>query len=515
MSEREGFGIVRVEMRLLWQKKWLLLGVFCVTFALVYGWRSLGGAGDCVFSVDVPGPEGKLIKVCLPEGPKVSSSSVEQLALINKEYVFLVSSVVRSVVSLDTVGATSTFQGGTQSLGVNGGASSNSNIFSGGSAAKSLGSGVIVSKQGHIITNNHVIEGKRAIRVTLWDGRIFEAIKVGEDKILDLAVLKIEAGEALDALSFGNSDQVEVGEIVFAVGNPYGLGETVTRGIISAKQRNLGDLQGEFLQTDAAINPGNSGGPLINIRGEIIGINSAIYSTKNAKDTGRSQGLGFSIPSNSVRDVFLQIMQYGKPLRGYMGVDLIDPTPQVRSLLRYDKDYGVAVDTLHPGSPADKAGIKPGDVILAFNGESVVSARDLLKKIHSSEIGKNSVLHFWRRGQEGEAQVPIIEAGSPLPEEATQLPHGLGRLEKLGMRVRNLTLQEYALGARGVMITSLIPQSEASRLFRMGDLIRSSDTAEIADVQDLEKALQGGAATLFITRGYYHLMVRVVLPEKE
>ena len=197
-------------------------------------------------------------------------------------------------------------------------------------ATKGIGSGVIVSHQGHIITNNHVVVGKTSFVITLNNGREHEAKLVGVDPSLDIAVLKINVKKGeVRPLKFGDSEKVNVGQMVFAVGNPFGLGETVTQGIISAKERSFSDQQRDLFQIDAAINPGNSGGPLINTRGEVIGINVAIYSSKEGEPT--SEGVGFSLPSNEVMSSFKQIAERGRPVRGYLGVALVDLTPEIKS----------------------------------------------------------------------------------------------------------------------------------------------------------------------------------------
>ncbi len=422
----------------------------------------------------------------LADRAPIEPSEIPLLTQLNQEYATVTDKVVRSVVSLDTVGRIYRREAlpGTRS-GVR------------DSRVRGLGSGVVVSKEGHIITNNHVIEGKQLIRVTLFDGRSFLAKKIGEDKVMDLAVLKIDLDEELTPLAFGNSDQVKVGQIVFAVGNPFGLGETVTQGIISAKQRSFGDLQSELLQTDAAINPGNSGGPLVNIRGEIIGINAAIYS--NDKQTARSQGVGFSIPSNLVKNVFEQICEYGKPIRGYIGLSLADLSPQIRRLLKYDAPIGVAVNELHENSPATQAGLEIGDIILKYNGKEVDNARELLKMIHESEIGKTVEILLWRRNKIlPPVSLTVTEAGVPA-ENITPVKEGIEKMERiLGMGLRNLTLDEYAAGARGVLVQTLTPNTQAAAALRQGDLIVAVDNVPIDNLEQLDQHLSKGLVTLTI-----------------
>lgn len=444
----------------------------------------------------------------LASGPALSPRNLPLLTQLNQEYSKVTENVVKSVVSLDTEGRASTYT-----------------LMPGYSPHKdykvrSLGSGVIVSRQGHIITNNHVIKGKQAIRVRLWDGRVFPARKVGEDKIMDLAVLKIEVGENLTPLAFGDSDKVEVGHIVFAIGNPFGLGETVTQGIISAKQRSFGDLQSELIQTDASINPGNSGGPLVNILGEIIGINAAIYSDDD--QNVRSLGVGFSIPSNLVKNIFEQICIYGKPIRGYLGVSLLDPSPQIREMLGYEQGSGVAVNELHSGSPAAKAGVLTGDIIQTYNGEKVTSARDLLQLIHNSKIGKKVTLGIWRKGQQKSINLAVAEAGAPIVNDIP-VPEGVQKMNKLGLHLRNLTLEECAAGAKGLLVTAVDEGSAATRNrnnpafvpFSPGDLLLTVDGKPLNTQEDLTTLLKNERVTVTVFRGRndFRFSLRIDVPQ--
>ena len=218
-----------------------------------------------------------------------------------------------------------------------------------------------------MVTNHHVIAGQQKIQVTLHNGKTYPAHLIGEDTLLDIAVLKIDANETFTPLKLGDSAQAQVGQMVFAVGNPFGLGETVTQGIISAKERSLSDNQRDLFQTDAAINPGNSGGPLVNLRGEIIGINVAIFSPD--KENPGFQGVGFSIPANDVKDALYQILERGRPIRGFLGVQMRDLDPSVRAALQYEGENGSAILGISPGSPAQAAGLQAWDVVVSFNGD--------------------------------------------------------------------------------------------------------------------------------------------------
>lgn len=469
------------------------VGVFLLAFVAVWTLRRCQSA-----PADGPAPFASKEVYDLAAKSPLAARDLPLLNKLNQEYARVTEGVVKSVVSLDTEGKASVY---TTMPGYRPDVRDYK--------VRGLGSGVIVSKQGHIITNNHVIQGKQAIRARLWDGRSFTARKIGEDKVMDLAVLKIDVGEELLPLAFGDSDNVEVGHIVFAVGNPFGLGETVTQGIISAKQRSFGDLQSELLQTDAAINPGNSGGPLVNIFGEIIGINAAIYSDE--KQSARSMGVGFSIPSNIVKTIFEQICQYGKPIRGYLGVSLLDPTPQVREILHYEGNSGVAVNELHAGSPAARAGLQTGDVILTFNGESVDSARELLQLIHNSPIGSNVTLGVWSKGVHKDITLAVAEAGAPVLPDTT-IGEGVEKLNKLGFHLRSLTLEEYAAGARGVLVNALDKNTEAARIFRSGDLLLAVDNQPLNSLEDLNVLMKNKMATIQAIRGgRYQFVVRINL----
>ena len=269
-----------------------------------------------------------------------------------------------------------------------------------------LGSGVIVHRDGTILTNHHVIDGAEQIQVELTNHRVFKAKVVGSDPPSDLAVLKIDAKD-LDALSLGNSDQVRVGDIALAIGNPLGLGQTVTAGIISAKGRATGLSDGsfeDFLQTDAPINQGNSGGALINTRGELIGISSQILST-----SGGNIGIGFAIPSNMARNVLDQILEGGKVHRGQLGVSIQPMTPELASKLGLSDVQGALVNSVIPNGPAAKAGIRQGDVIVDFNGAAVTDGNTLRNHVASTAPGTKVNLGIFRDHQKQQIQATVGE----------------------------------------------------------------------------------------------------------
>ena len=269
-----------------------------------------------------------------------------------------------------------------------------------------LGSGVIVQHDGTILTNHHVIDGAEQIQVELTNHRVFKAKVVGSDPPSDLAVLKIDAKD-LDALSLGNSDQVRVGDIALAIGNPLGLGQTVTAGIISAKGRATGLSDGsfeDFLQTDAPINQGNSGGALINTRGELIGISSQILST-----SGGNIGIGFAIPSNMARNVLDQILEGGKVHRGQLGVSIQPMTPELASKLGLSDVQGALVNSVIPNGPAAKAGLRQGDVIVDLNGAAVTDGNTLRNHVASTAPGTKVNLGIFRDHQKQQIQATVGE----------------------------------------------------------------------------------------------------------
>jgi len=267
------------------------------------------------------------------------------------------------------------------------------------SSPAQLGSGVIVSKEGHIITNFHVISGAGAVEVNLADGRVERAKYLGGDAISDIAILKIDA-DGLDALPFGDSDAVQVGQMVFAIGNPLGLQETVTQGIISAKgRRTSSEAANEFFQTDAAINRGNSGGPLVNLRGELIGINNQV--------TVSAQGIAFAIPANTVRRVFESIRDNGRFIRPWFGAYMRSLSPQLAHQLKLPDTVGALILMTYAGSPAEEAGLQPGDVIVAINGRPVRDVIDLRNRVAEVGIGDTVSLRVRRGASELDLKTKI------------------------------------------------------------------------------------------------------------
>ena len=355
-------------------------------------------------------------------------------------------------------------------------------------AQNSLGSGVIVDPRGLIVTNNHVIKGGTDIRVVLADKREFVAKVLLADERSDLAVLKIDVGdEHLAALTFGDSDNLDVGDLVLAIGNPFGVGQTVTSGIVSALARTqvgISDYQ-FFIQTDAAINPGNSGGALVNMAGELVGINTAIYSK-----SGGSIGIGFSIPSNMVKTV-VQSAEHGtKVQRPWIGADMQDVTADIADSLGFARPEGALVVGLHPKSPFKVAGLKQGDVILAVDGHAIENAREFGYRIATSSIGHESIVEFQRNGKMLEANVGLIAAPETTQREDTLLKD---RSPLQGMVVANLSpavAEELGVPTLMTGVVALeIRGGIAQRFFAKGDILVAVNGVAITNVDGLQKLI--------------------------
>jgi serine protease Do len=294
---------------------------------------------------------------------------------------------------------------------------------------RSLGSGFIIDKDGFILTNNHVIEKSNEIKVRLADETEFDAKIIGRDPKTDLALIKIQPGSPLTPISLGDSDKLQVGDWVIAIGNPFGLGNTVTAGIVSAKYRQIGaGSYDNFIQTDAPINPGNSGGPLLNTAGEVVGINSAIFT-----QSGGNVGIGFAVPVNMAKDLLPQLKK-GKVVRGWLGVMIQRITPELKDKLSLKDEWGALVTDVIAGGPAETAGIKRGDLIVSFDGKEIREMRDLPYIVASTPVGDTVTVVVERKGQKKSFQVKIEE----LKEETESLAAGKDE-QNFGMTVEEIT----------------------------------------------------------------------------
>ena len=376
---------------------------------------------------------------------------------------------------------------------------------------RSLGSGFTISNDGYIVTNAHVVEGAEQIRVKLANREEYDAKLIGTDPKTDVSLIKIKPHGELPVVALGDSDTLEVGDWVVAIGNPFGLAETVTAGIVSAKGRVIGaGPYDDFIQTDASINPGNSGGPLLNLRGEVVGINSAILSR-----SGGNVGIGFAIPINLARHIVDELQHHGKVVRAWLGVSIQDITPALTRSFGLDRARGALVADVEPNGPADKAGIKRGDVILEYNGTPIEESHQLPARVADTPIGKTAEVKVLRQGNEETLTVTVAE----------QPPGPVARAEKRHVAPRwGLTLTELTPGLirrfdlppgiRGAMIRGIEPGSPADDAgLQPGDVIRQVDQRPVTAVRSCQQALERAAdrVLLLIQRGpeaAYYAMTR-------
>ncbi len=360
---------------------------------------------------------------------------------------------------------------------------------------QSLGSGVVVDAgKGYILTNNHVIDKAEEIEVTLRDGRKKKAKLVGSDPATDIAVIRVKP-DGLTALPFANSDQLRVGDFVVAIGNPFGLGQTVTSGIVSALGRAGLGIEGyeDFIQTDASINPGNSGGALVNLRGELVGINTAIFS-----QSGGNIGIGFAIPINMAHEVMLQLIEHGRVERGVLGVQVQDLTPELAQAFSIPEQRGVVISAVVPGSAAEKAGLKTGDIIIAINGRAVDDSMDVRNTIGLIRVGSRVELKILRDGKERIIRATIGEERHAEIKGDELHPYLAGAI--LGNIGENSPLYERV---KGVVVVDISPGSRAWQAgLRKGDVITSANRRPVANLKQLRKAVKNKDSLLLnIQRG--------------
>jgi serine protease Do len=362
------------------------------------------------------------------------------------------------------------------------------------------GSGAIVDRRGYILTNNHVVGHADKIKVQLADKRSFDAKLVGADERSDVAVIRIEAPD-LPVARLGDSDRLEVGEWVLAIGNPFGLDQTVTSGVVSALGRTkVVDIQNQdFIQTDAAINPGNSGGPLANLDGEVVGINTAIYSR-----SGGNMGIGFAIPINMAKAIMRDLIERGKVTRGWLGVRPQDVTEDMAKALKLPKATGALVAEVTPDSQALKAGIQERDVIVSFNGKEIGTSDELVNAVGFTAVGKTVDVKLYRDGKPLTVQVKIAERTAEVEASET----GTEMLEKLGLGIKELTPElRQQLGlkktATGLVVVEVKPGSPADNAgFEPGVVIEEFNKKPVATVAELKKALGADADTILLKVRY-------------
>lgn len=458
-----------------------LIAVFSLAFGTVYLLRSWqqGRQGD----LGGGGAEQRMQETAtLAEKGILARSEVPGLSALNDELTQLVRQVRPSVVSIDR----DLLSAG---VGIN---PLTRKRLSDASRLPHLGSGVIVSTEGHVLTNHHVIAGTERLRVIMSDGRSLPARLIASDPLHDIAVIRLqpEKAESFQPLKFADSDRVEVGQLAIVVGNPFGLGESVTVGYISARDRSYSDQDRDMFQTDAAINPGNSGGPMLNHLGEIIGINAAII-TRDVNNPS-FQGIGLSIPSNDARRSFEHILEKGRPVYGYLGLQLAPLNDYSRSVLSYSGE-GVVVLDVFPGSPADAAGIRPMDIISSYAGEGVVSPNGLITKIRGTNVGSQVSIAL----QQG-SRVKVVQA--EVHEEASAATAGESGLEgqlslqnrmkdavlpRIGLEVEALPAYLYQEGRIGLRVVGVVPDSLAETLgIPPGCIVTHLDGSPLRNAQD-------------------------------
>ena len=376
--------------------------------------------------------------------------------------------------------------------------------------ASSLGSGFIINKNGTIITNNHVIKNAEDIIVRVGD-KEYQAKVLGADPYSDLAVLKIDTNEKFTPVKFGNSDKARVGDWVVAIGNPFGLGGTVTSGIISARNRDINLTRyDDFIQTDASINQGNSGGPLFNLDGDVIGINTAII----APGQSGSIGIGFAIPSNAASNVINQLIKYGETKRGWLGVRIQQVTKEIADVEKLNNTDGALVASVGKNSPAEKAGLKAGDIILKFDGKKINTMRALPKLVSNTEVGKTVILEIWRNKKLITKKLILgrLESSDDFKAENEETKPGIKEedieIETLKITVRNITAKDIKdrkleKNLKGVVITGISSRSVVAGMLRQGDIIIEVQKNKVLNSKQLNKLIESiykkGEQTLLLT----------------
>jgi len=354
-----------------------------------------------------------------------------------------------------------------------------------------LGSGFIIDEKGIVVTNNHVIEGAEDIVVQVNGEKKLKATVIGADPLSDIAVLQIETKEKFTPVKFGDSDKARIGDWVIAIGNPFGLGGTVTSGIISARNRSIGLTRYEdYIQTDASINSGNSGGPLFDMKGDVIGINTAIL--------GRSGnvGIGFSIPSNSAKLVIDQLIEFGETKRGWLGVRIQDVTKEIADVEKLDKPRGALVASVAENSPSEKAGVKAGDIILEFNGEKIGEMKELPIIVARTEVGKKVQVRIWRNKKEIIKTITLgrLETSEDFKVAEKDKPEKEFKIESLKISVRNLTKEDIKSRnlpnqTSGLVITKIDTDSPLFDTIEINSIILEAQKKKIRSVEDLNEAV--------------------------
>ncbi len=354
-----------------------------------------------------------------------------------------------------------------------------------------LGSGFIIDEEGIVVTNNHVIQDAEDIIVRVNGDKEFKAEVIGADPLSDIAVLKLKTKEKFTPVKFGNSDKARIGDWVIAIGNPFGLGGTVTSGIISARNRSIGLSRYEdYIQTDASINSGNSGGPLFDMNGDVIGINTAILGRSG------SIGIGFSIPSNSAKIVINQLIEFGETKRGWLGVRIQDVTKEIADIEKLDEPRGALVASVAENSPSDKAGVKAGDIILEFNGEKIKQMKELPTIVARTEVGKKVEVKIWRNKKEIIKNITLgrLETSEDFKVTKKIKPNEI-EVKKLKISVRNLTEDDIKKRnlpnqISGLVITKIQDDSPLKNSIEVDSIILEAQKKKIRNINDLNQAVE-------------------------
>ncbi len=372
--------------------------------------------------------------------------------------------------------------------------------------ASSLGSGFIIDTKGTVVTNNHVISGADDILVRVGD-KEYKAKVIGADPYMDIAVLKMETKDQFKPVSFGDSAKARVGDWAVAIGNPFGLGGTVTAGIISARNRDINLTRyDDFIQTDASINQGNSGGPLFNLKGEVIGINTAII----APGQSGSIGIGFAIPANAASNVINQLIKFGETKRGWLGVRIQEVTKEIAEVKKLKKPQGALVASVGDNSPADKAGIKAGDIILNFDGKKIDTMRALPKVVASTQVGKSVELKIWRNKKLITKRLILgrLESSEEFKEKKIKVVKKVEDIEKLKIAVREITNEDISSRnlnkkTSGVVVIEIFNRSPLTNLLSVNDIIIEVQNTTVKSPSDLKRLVdnffQKGEKTLLLT----------------
>ena len=372
--------------------------------------------------------------------------------------------------------------------------------------ASSLGSGFIIQDNGTVITNNHVIANAEDILVRVGD-KEYKAKVLGADPYMDIAVLKMETNQKFETVKFGDSDEARVGDWAVAIGNPFGLGGTVTAGIISARNRDINLTRyDDFIQTDASINQGNSGGPLFNLKGEVIGINTAII----APGQSGSIGIGFAIPANAASNVINQLIEFGETKRGWLGVRIQEVTKEIADVEKLKKPVGALVASVGKNSPADKAGIKAGDIILEFDGKKIDTMRTLPKVVASTAVGKSVQLKIWRNKKSITKRLVLgrLESSEEFKEKKTKTVKKEKEIESLKITVRDVTKDDITSrrlrkNTSGAVILDISSRSPLVNLLSINDIIIEVQKKPVKNSIDLDKIVESifkkGEKTLLLT----------------